>query len=67
MGYPELLSRTCFSLLDGASQPHELVEAAAEAGVTHLGVVDRDGVYVLVSDHRDHADRSSVIARIGPS
>ncbi|MCA9490475.1 MAG: PHP domain-containing protein, partial [Myxococcales bacterium] len=48
----ELLTRTCFSLLDGASQPHELVQAALAGGVGHLGICDRDGVYGLVQAHQ---------------
>ena len=51
MPYAELLTRSCFSLLDGASQPAELIEAAAKAGVEHLGLADRDGVYGLVQAH----------------
>ncbi|MCA9568980.1 MAG: error-prone DNA polymerase [Myxococcales bacterium] len=57
MPYAEPVSRSCFSLLDGASQPAELVEAAAAAGVAHLGLADRDAVYGLVQAHkaaRDH-------------
>ncbi|MEQ1503041.1 MAG: PHP domain-containing protein, partial [Myxococcota bacterium] len=57
MPYAELLARTCYSLLDGASQPHELVDAAAAAGVTHVGVCDRDGVYGLVQAHRSATER----------
>ncbi len=41
----ELSVRSCFSLLDGASQPDALVKAAAARGYAHLGLVDRDGVY----------------------
>ncbi len=52
MPYAELLTRSCFSLLDGASQPHELVEAARAAGISHLGLADRDSVYGLVQAHR---------------
>jgi len=52
MPYAELLARTNFSLLEGASHPEEMVEAAARAGVSHLGVVDRDGVYGLVRAHK---------------
>lgn len=51
MPYAELLTRSCFSLLDGASQPAELIEAAAAQGVAHLGLADRDGVYGLVQAH----------------
>lgn len=50
--YAELLSRSCYSLLDGASQPQELCEAAVRAGVSHLGLADRDGVYGLVQAHK---------------
>ncbi len=52
MAYAELVSRSCFSFLDGASTPAALVEAAVSAGVTHLGIADRDGVYGLVEAHR---------------
>jgi error-prone DNA polymerase len=48
MAYAEPIARSCFSLLDGASQPHELIEAAAACGIAHLGLCDRDGVYGLV-------------------
>ncbi len=48
VAYAELLARSCFSLLDGASQPDELARAAASAGVAHLGIADRDGVYGVV-------------------
>jgi error-prone DNA polymerase len=43
----ELLARTNFSFLHGASHPEEMVEAAIQLGVRHLGVVDRDGTYGL--------------------
>jgi error-prone DNA polymerase len=52
MAYAEPITRSCFSLLDGASQPAELVEAAAAAGATHLGLADRDAVYGLVQAHK---------------
>ena len=52
MPYAELCARTSFSFLEGASKPDELVRAAASRGVSHLGVVDRDGVYGLVQAHR---------------
>lgn len=52
MSYAELSVRSCFSLLDGASQPEELACAAAENGVGHLGLVDRDSVYGLVQAHK---------------
>jgi len=56
MAYAELMSRSCFSLLDGASQPHELVEAAAEGGVGHLALADRDCIYGLVQAQKAASD-----------
>ncbi|MEZ4319468.1 MAG: error-prone DNA polymerase [Myxococcota bacterium] len=52
VAYAELMSRSCFSLLDGASQPAELVDAAARQGVAHLGLADRDSVYGVVQAHK---------------
>ena len=52
MAYAELCARSCFSLLEGASQPSELVEAAASAGIRHLAIVDRDCVYGVVQAHK---------------
>ncbi len=51
MPYAELLARTSLSLLEGASHPDEMVARAVEAGVSHLGVVDRDAVYGVVQCH----------------
>ncbi|MBN1336483.1 MAG: DNA polymerase III subunit alpha [Deltaproteobacteria bacterium] len=48
----EILCRSCFSLLDGASQPEELVERANAIGLSGLGIADRDAVYGLVRAHR---------------
>ncbi|MCB9677024.1 MAG: error-prone DNA polymerase [Alphaproteobacteria bacterium] len=56
MAYAELVARSCYSLLDGASQPAELVEAAARNGAVHLGLADRDGVYGLVQAHKAAAE-----------
>ncbi len=52
MAYAELLSRSCCSLLEGASHPHELIEAAAQLGIAHLGLADRDGIYGVVQAHK---------------
>ncbi|MCO4746458.1 MAG: error-prone DNA polymerase [Proteobacteria bacterium] len=52
MAYAELSARTAFSLLEGASLPEEMVEAAAVVGAKHLALVDRDAVYGLVRAHR---------------
>ena len=50
------MSRSCFSLLDGGSQPHELIEAAAAGGVGHLALADRDCIYGLVQAHKAARD-----------
>ena len=54
MEYAELLCRSNYSFLEGASFPEELVEQASSMGVRHLGLVDRDGVYG-VSEARNTA------------
>jgi len=56
MSYAELTARSCFSLLEGASQPHELVEAAALRGCAHLALTDRDAVYGVVQAHKAAAE-----------
>lgn len=45
--YAELISKTNFSFLTGASHPDELVERAAEIGLKALAINDRNGVYGL--------------------
>ena len=45
--FAELLCRSSFSFCEGASSPEELVEQAAELGLSAIGLVDRDGVYGL--------------------
>jgi len=52
MSYAELTARSCFSLLEGASQPHELVHAARRAHCAHLAITDRDAVYGVVQAHK---------------
>jgi len=44
-GYVELHCHSNFSLLDGASQPEELVARAAELGMHSLALTDHDAVY----------------------
>ncbi|MFT4624179.1 MAG: error-prone DNA polymerase [Myxococcota bacterium] len=56
MAYAELCARSCFSLLEGASQPAELVEAAQRSGIDHIAVVDRDCVYGVVQAHKAAAE-----------
>jgi DNA polymerase III alpha subunit len=46
--YAELHCHTSFSFLDGASAPDDLVERAAELGLSALAVTDHDGLYGVV-------------------
>jgi error-prone DNA polymerase len=41
----ELHLHTCYSFLEGASQPEELVERAAELGYRALAITDHDGLH----------------------
>ncbi|MGO9058031.1 MAG: DNA polymerase III subunit alpha, partial [Candidatus Binataceae bacterium] len=43
--YIELRARSAFSFLEGAAQPEELVDRAAEMGYPALALGDRDGLY----------------------
>src|SRR5271169_2857630 len=43
--YIELRTRSAFSFLEGAAQPEDLVERAAELGYPALALGDRDGLY----------------------
>lgn len=45
MAFVELHARSAFSFLRGSSSPEAMVERAAEQGMTHVAVTDRDGVY----------------------
>jgi error-prone DNA polymerase len=49
--YAELVTRSNFSFLRGASHPEELLTAAAEAGVSALALTDDDGLYGAVKAH----------------
>ncbi|MBY5164487.1 DNA polymerase III subunit alpha, partial [Salsipaludibacter albus] len=46
--FTHLTARTGYSLRDGMIRPGELVAAAAAAGMTHVAVTDRDGIYGAV-------------------
>jgi error-prone DNA polymerase len=48
----ELWARSCYSLLQGASHPEELVETAASLGLRALAICDRDGVQGLPQAHK---------------
>lgn len=52
-GFAELLGRSCFSFLEGASHPEELVERASELGLSAFGICDRDGLYGVVRAHTE--------------
>ncbi|MBM4358552.1 MAG: error-prone DNA polymerase [Deltaproteobacteria bacterium] len=43
--FAELLGRSCFSFLEGASQPDELIRRAHELDLEALALCDRDGLY----------------------
>jgi error-prone DNA polymerase len=43
--YVELLGRSCFSFLEGASHPEEMVETAQARGLEAIALCDRDGIY----------------------
>ncbi|HKQ36696.1 MAG TPA: error-prone DNA polymerase [Verrucomicrobiae bacterium] len=45
MSYVELHARSAFSFLSGASFPEELVETAAQLGMSAMALCDRGGVY----------------------
>lgn len=49
MGYSELHARSCFSFLDGASSPEELVHQALQLGLPALALTDLNGVYGVVA------------------
>ena len=46
--YAELVCRSNFSFLQGASHPEELVTRAAELGLSALALTDQDGLYGVV-------------------
>jgi error-prone DNA polymerase len=49
--FVELLARSAFSFLRGASQPEELVLQAKELGLAALALCDRDGLYGSARAH----------------
>lgn len=51
MSYAELVCRSHFSFLRGASHPEELVATAARLGLSALALTDRDGLYGVVKAH----------------
>jgi error-prone DNA polymerase len=51
--YAELRCKSCFSFLEGASQPEELVRRAAALGLSALALVDVNGLYGVVKAHAE--------------
>ena len=43
--FSELLARSCYSFLEGASHPHELVSQAHKLRLHSIALCDRDGLY----------------------
>ena len=50
--YSELVCRSNFSFLQGASHPEELIQAAAQLGLSAIALADADGLYGVVKAHQ---------------
>src|SRR6478609_9741684 len=55
--YIPLWNKSCYSFLEGASHPEELVEQAHTMGLPAVALTDRDGVYGLVRAHMAARER----------
>ena len=55
--YAELISKTNYSFLIGASHAHELMETASEIRLSALGICDKNGVYGLPKAYRAYKER----------
>jgi error-prone DNA polymerase len=62
--YAELRCKSCFSFLEGASHPEELVARAAELGLSALALADVNGLYGIVRAHAE-ARRRGVALVVG--
>jgi error-prone DNA polymerase len=62
--YVEMHASSAFSFLDGASQPHELIEQAHALGMPAMALADRNGVYGAARFHTA-GKRMRVKAHIG--
>ncbi|HEX6850040.1 MAG TPA: DNA polymerase III subunit alpha, partial [Candidatus Polarisedimenticolaceae bacterium] len=49
--YTPLWTKSCFSFLEGASHPEELIETCVHHGIEAIAVTDRDGVGGIVEAH----------------
>src|SRR5271170_7565488 len=63
-GYAELHAWSNFSFLQGGSHPEELIERAAELGLTAIALTDRDGLYGTVR-FSTHARQRGVAGILG--
>ena len=66
--FAELLARSAFSFLRGASQPEELVVRAKEIGLAAIAICDRDGLYGSARAHlraKESGQRVIVGAELG--
>jgi len=63
-GYVELHAASAFSFLEGASQPEDLIERAAELHMPAAALLDRNGLYGAARFHTS-AVRSGIAAHIG--
>ena len=50
-GFAELCGKSCFSLLEGASQPDEVISQAKELRLSAIAMADRGGLYGSVRAH----------------
>ncbi len=62
--YVELRCRSAFSFLEGASNPEDLIDRAAELGYPALALGDRDGIYGAPRFHQA-ARRAGLRALVG--
>lgn len=60
--FHELHARSAFSFLRGASKPEAMMERAAQLGMSHLVLADRDGVYGSARAH--HATKECGVQAI---
>ncbi len=63
-GYVELHAHSCFSLLDGASFPAELVEEAVRLSLPALALTDHDNLHAAL-DFANIANGSTTDHRRG--
>jgi error-prone DNA polymerase len=59
--FAELLGRSCFSFLEGASHPDELVLRAHELGLDAIALCDRDGLYGSARMHQAAHDLAEAV------